>query len=96
MALRLASSGSARESGPDAFLAAIDGREVVVGGQSWVLEAYGLLEDARHRWLQVGLKGQPSFILTLELAAGAGVRAALLAVAAWLASPKGISFLQSA
>jgi hypothetical protein len=63
---------------------------VSVKGQSWQVEAYGVWDAQGQRWVQLSLAGRqngPNFILTLRLAAGAGVQHAVMALSSWLANP---------
>jgi hypothetical protein len=72
------------------LFAALDGREVSVKGQAWQVETYGVWDAQGQRWVQLSLAGQhggPNFILTLRLAAGAGVQHAIMALSSWLANP---------
>ena len=72
---------------PDRLRAALEGRAVTVSGQSWRLEVYGVYDCAGRRWVQLALEGSPHYMLTLNLALGAGVQLALMALAACLTNP---------
>ena len=72
------------------LFAALDGRKVSVKNQSWQVETYGVWDAQGQRWVQLSLTGQDggsNFILTLRLAAGAGVQHAIMALSSWLANP---------
>lgn len=69
---------------------ALDGREVSIKGQSWQVEPYAVWDTQGQRWIQLSLAGRtggPNYILTLKLAAGAGVQHAIMALSSWLANP---------
>jgi hypothetical protein len=70
---------------PAALFAALDGRQVSVSGRKVRLEVYGVWDDLGRRWVQLGLHGRPLRVLTLRLAAGAGVISTLEALQ-WLAA----------
>ena len=82
-----ASQGREREVRPERLREALEGRAVTVSGQSWRLEVYSVLDYAGRRWVQLALEGEPHYMLTLNLAVGAGAQRALLALAACLANP---------
>lgn len=72
------------------LFAALDGREVTIKEQSWLIEAYGVWDAQGQRWVQLslkGIRGGANYILTLKLAAGAGEQHAVMAVSSWLANP---------
>ncbi len=82
-----ASPAQEREVRPERLREALEGRAVTVSGQSWRLEVYSVLDYAGRRWVQLALEGEPHYMLTLNLAVGAGAHRALLALAACLANP---------
>ena len=63
---------------------ALDGRQVTVSGRSWRLQVYGACDRGGRRWVQLGLTGQPHYMLTLRLAPGDD---AVQALSSWLANP---------
>jgi hypothetical protein len=71
------------------LFAALDGREISVSGRKWRIEVYGVWDDLGRRWVQLGLAGRPRRVLTLNLAAGSGVRPAVLAASNWVAATSG-------
>ena len=72
---------------PERLLEDLDGRAVTVLGQSWRLEVYSVLDYAGRRWVQLALEGEPHYMLTLNLAVGAGAQRTLMALASCLANP---------
>jgi hypothetical protein len=81
---------------PEGLFEALDGRNVTVSGHSWKIEPYSVRDDGGERWVQLALKGRPDCVLTLKLAAGAGLQYALMALASWLASPAATDILNVA
>jgi len=65
----------------------LDGRTVTVLGQVWRLQVYSVLDYAGRRWVQLALEGEPHYMLTLNLAVGAGAQRTLMALASCLANP---------
>jgi hypothetical protein len=84
---RLAPPISDRLVRPDRLHAALHGRAVTVSGQSWRLEVYSIIDCAGRRWVQLALDGDPHYMLTLNLAIGAGAQLALMALVSCLANP---------
>ena len=80
-------SGHERQVRPERLREALEGQAVTVSGQSWRLEVYSVLDYAGRRWVQLALEGEPHYMLTLNLAVGAGAQRALMALAACLANP---------
>jgi hypothetical protein len=72
---------------PERLLEALEGRAVTVLGQSWRLQVYSVLDYAGRRWVQLALDGEPHYMLTLNLAVGAGAQRTLMALANCLANP---------
>ncbi len=66
---------------------ALDGRDLLVRGQAWHLEVYGICEEAGRRWIQVAVDGPHHYMLTLALATKSGVRQAVKALSSWLENP---------
>ncbi len=60
---------------------------MTVSGQSWRLSVYSVSDYAGRRWVQLALEGEPHYMLTLNLAMGAGAQRALMALASCLANP---------
>jgi hypothetical protein len=69
------------------LFAALDGRDLVVRGEAWHLEVYGICEEAGRRWIQLAVDGPHHHMLTLALATRHGVRRAVRALSAWLEEP---------
>jgi hypothetical protein len=69
------------------LFAALDGRDLLVSGQAWHLEVYGICEDAGRRWIQIAVDGPHHYMLTLALATQAGVRQAVTTLSTWLENP---------
>lgn len=66
-------------------------------GRSWRLQVYSVSDFAGRRWVQLALEGEPHYMLTLNLAMGAGAQRALIALASCLANPAdGIGILNVA
>ncbi|HKV98472.1 MAG TPA: hypothetical protein VJN96_01550 [Vicinamibacterales bacterium] len=72
---------------PEHLREALEGQAVTIFGQSWRLEVYSVLDFAGRRWVQLALEGEPHYMLTLNLAMGAGAQRALIALASCLANP---------
>jgi len=72
---------------PERLREDLEGRAVTFHGQSWRLEVYSVLDYAGRRWVQLALEGEPHYMLTLNLAVGAGAQRTLMALAACLANP---------
>lgn len=69
------------------LFASLDGRDLLVGGEAWHIEVYGICEDAGRRWVQMAIDGPQHHMLTLALATRDGVRQAVAAVSHWIANP---------
>jgi hypothetical protein len=69
------------------LFAALDGRDLLVRGQAWHLEVYGICEEAGRRWIQVAVDGPHHYMLTLALATRSGVRQAVRTLSNWLEDP---------
>lgn len=69
------------------LFAALDGRDLLVRGQAWHLEVYGICEEAGRRWIQVAVDGPHHYMLTLALATKSGVRQAVKTLSNWLENP---------
>jgi hypothetical protein len=85
----LPQAASARRSVPMAerLFASLDGRDLMVGGEAWHIEVYGICEDAGRRWVQMAIDGPRHHMLTLVLATRAGVQQAVDTVTRWLEEP---------
>lgn len=66
---------------------ALDGRDLYVSGHSWRMEVFSVSDEAQHRWVQLGLSGEETFMLTLRLNAGASEEPAIEALSSWLGKP---------
>ncbi len=69
------------------LFAALDGRNLLVSGQAWHLEVYGICEEAGRRWVQLAIDGPQHYMLTLALAAGSGAAQTVRTLSSWLAHP---------
>jgi len=69
------------------LFAGLDGRNLVVRGQAWHIEVYGICEEAGRRWVQVAIDGPQHYMLTLALATRSGVQQAVAGVSRWLEAP---------
>jgi hypothetical protein len=72
---------------PERLRAGLDGRAVTVSGRNWRIEVFSVSDWSGRRWVQLALEGDPHYMLTLNLSAGAGVQLALATLAACLANP---------
>ena len=72
---------------PQRLFEALDGRDLSVSDRHWHLEVFSVTDQAQHRWVQVGLKGDQEFMLTLRLNSGAGAQPCLQALSSWLGDP---------
>jgi hypothetical protein len=79
--------GQDASSDTEGLFVALDGRQVTVSGRSWRLQVYGACDRGGRRWVQLGLTGQPHYMLTLRLAPGDDVGHAVQALSSWLANP---------
>jgi hypothetical protein len=77
----------AKPSAPDRFFAALDGRDVMVSGARWHVEVYAICEQSGRRWIQLAVDGPRHHMLTLGLAADAGIRQVVQTLSGWLAEP---------
>jgi hypothetical protein len=69
------------------LFSALDGRDLLIRGQAWHLEVYGICEEAGRRWIQLAVDGPHHYMLTVALAARSGVRQAVKALSSWLEEP---------
>jgi hypothetical protein len=69
---------------------ALDGRDLYVSGHHWHMEVFSVSDEAQHRWVQLGLSGDQTFMLTLRLNAGAGEEPAIEALSSWLGRPSDV------
>jgi hypothetical protein len=68
---------------------ALDGRELVVGRDRWRLTVFGVFEHEDRRWVQLGIEGPGSYLLTLELTEEQAASDAVGTLRRWLARPAG-------
>jgi len=66
---------------------ALDGRDLCVSGHCWHMEVFSVSDERQHRWIQLGLSGDQTFMLTLRLNAGASDEPAIEALSSWLGKP---------
>src|SRR5262245_57846068 len=81
-------SASTVQLSSDRFFGALDGRELRRGARTWRLEVYSICADARNRWLQVALLGEPSYTLTVKATRERSPKELVHAIACWLAQMK--------
>jgi hypothetical protein len=72
---------------PDQLFSLLDGRELTVGGLSCRVIVYGIRDEGGRRWIQLGLEGHPTHLVTLRLSPSDGERHAVLKLASWIANP---------
>jgi hypothetical protein len=72
---------------PERLWEALEGRAITVLDQSWRVMVYSVLDYAGRRWVQLALEGEPHYMLTLNLAVGAGTQRTLMALTSCLANP---------
>jgi hypothetical protein len=71
----------------DDLFAALDGRELTVAGRTCRVIVYGIRDEGGRRWIQLGLDGHPTHLVTLRMSTGDGERHAVLKLASWIANP---------
>ena len=76
---------------PDHLFSVLDGRELTVNGRTWQVKVYGIRDEAGRRWIQLGLEGASTHLVTLRLSPGDGERHAVLKLASWMANPSDFS-----
>lgn len=74
----------------------LDGRDLLVGGEAWHIEVYGICEEAGRRWVQMAIDGPQHHMVTLALATRDGVRQAVAAVSQWIENPAECSMVVNA
>ena len=72
---------------PNRFFDMLDGRDLLVSDHHWRVEVFSVSDQAQHRWVQVGLKGHHSAMLTIRLEAGSGDQRAIEALSSFLRHP---------
>ena len=73
---------------PDELYAALHGRVITVGRERWELEVFSVVDDeAGGRWVQLAMKGNPDYPLTLHLVPSTPAERAVLALVRWLFDP---------
>lgn len=85
------SSGPLKVSGDqpvvaDDLFAALDGRELLVDGDSWHIVVYSIRDLKGRRFVQCGAGGVASLTVTLRLSLQDGAHEALLQLKSWLAN----------
>jgi hypothetical protein len=72
---------------PQGLLERIDGIPVTTSGQTWQVEVYSVSDEAGWRWVQLGLRGNPSYSLIVRTIPTEGIEHVLEALTKWLAKP---------
>jgi hypothetical protein len=73
---------------PDELYAALHGRVISVGRERWQLEVFSVVDDeAGPRWVQLAMKGEPDYPVTLQLDRTTKPENAVLALVRWLFDP---------
>ncbi len=65
---------------PEQLYSALDGREVEVWGKRHRVEVYSVRDEIGRRWVQLALRGEPAYLVTLKLAKSDGVEEVLFAL----------------
>jgi hypothetical protein len=79
-----------RDSGlpPEDLFVALDGRTVSVGRDRWRVEVFSVVDDEDgSRWVQLAIKGEPDYALTLRLFRSTAAERAIGAIIRWLYDP---------
>jgi hypothetical protein len=79
-----------RDSGlpPEDLFVALDGRIVSVGRDRWRVEVFSVVDDDDgSRWVQLAIKGEPDYALTLRLFRSTAAEPAIGAIIRWLYDP---------
>ncbi len=71
----------------DVQFSTLDGREIIVLGRRWRVEVYSLWDLHACRYVQLALQGEPTYMLTVQLAAGHGAADLVAALVRWLTNP---------
>ena len=72
---------------PNRLFEMLDGRDLYISDQPWHVEVFSVSDQAQHRWVQIGLKGDHEYMLTIRLESGSGVLPVVQAVSSWLHTP---------
>ena len=72
---------------PNRVFEMLDGRELRVSNHHWNVEVYSVSDQAQHRWVQIGLKGEHDYMLTLRLDSGSSGQRAIDTLSSWLRHP---------
>ena len=91
---RVPAVARARACEADRLFAQLDDRNLMVLGQAWHLEVYGICEEAGRRWVQLAIDGPQHYTLTVVLTATATVARTVRALSSWLADPAHTQSLQ--
>jgi hypothetical protein len=78
---------SAAGVSPSSLFTALDGLDLDVARHHWRIEVYSVADRARHRWIQLALRGSESLMLTLSLPTSDDVLRIVDALCSWLADP---------
>ena len=73
---------------PEELFVALDGRIVSVGRAHWRVEVFSVVDDEEgRRWVQLAMKGDPDYTLTLRTCPTTRAERAVLAIVRWLYDP---------
>ena len=73
---------------PEDLFVALDGRVVSVGRERWRVEVFSVVDDETGgRWVQLAIKGEPDYPLTLRLFPTTAAERAIIAIVRWLYDP---------
>jgi len=72
---------------PQGLLERLDGIPVTSLRQTWQIEVYSVSDEDGWRWVQLGLRGNPSYSLIVRTVPTEGVQHVLEALTKWLAKP---------
>jgi hypothetical protein len=72
---------------PSGLFTALDGLKFDAARHRWRIEVYSVADRARHRWIQLSLRGRESRMLTLSLATSDGARRIVETLASWMTDP---------
>ena len=72
---------------PEMLFDALDGRELIVLGRRWKVEVFSVCAMGGCRYVQLAMKGQQEYMLTLRVATSAEPRLLIPRLLTWLAHP---------
>lgn len=72
---------------PSRLFTALDGLKFDAARHHWRIEVYSVADRARHRWIQLSIRGRESRMLTLSLGTSDGARRIVDTLASWMTDP---------